>query len=198
MTSGKCSSCEELQQENRELKGRIAEYEQDLEQQRKANQELREKLERDQQELSQLRGKLEKEQRANKRQAAPFSKGKPKKKPKRPGRKAGAKYGKKGYRKPQEKKPDEIVEAELPPCCPRCNGTVEETEVVAQYQIDLPPTIEPFLTRINVHVGACTDCDKRVQGRHPLQTSDALGAAASQLGPRALALAADLKIDKGL
>jgi transposase len=62
----------------------------------------------------------------------------------------------------------------------------------------LPPTIEPFLTRINVHVGACTDCDKRVQGRHPLQTSDALGAAASQLGPRVLALAADLKIDKGL
>jgi transposase len=37
-----------------------------------------------------------------------------------------------------------------------------------------------------------------VQGRHPKQTSNALGAAASQLGPRALAVAADLHTCLGL
>jgi transposase len=37
-----------------------------------------------------------------------------------------------------------------------------------------------------------------VQGRHPRQTSDALGSAASQLGPRALALATQLNKGLGL
>src|SRR3954467_6857630 len=36
-------------------------------------------------------------------------------------------------------------------------------------------------------------CRRRIQGRHPEQTSDALGAAAVQYGPRLLAFAADLK-----
>lgn len=34
-------------------------------------------------------------------------------------------------------------------------------------------------------VGTCATCGRRVQGRHPLQTSDALGAAAVQIGPKA-------------
>jgi transposase len=42
------------------------------------------------------------------------------------------------------------------------------------------------------------DCDARVQGRHPLQTSDALGACASQIGPDAQVLAAMLNKDAGL
>jgi transposase len=36
--------------------------------------------------------------------------------------------------------------------------------------------------RFHVHIGECPGCCRRVQGSHPLQTSDALGAAASQLG----------------
>ena len=39
----------------------------------------------------------------------------------------------------------------------------------------------------------CPACYRRVQGRHPEQTSDALGAAAVQYGPRLLGFAADLK-----
>src|SRR5207253_9496977 len=39
---------------------------------------------------------------------------------------------------------------------------------------------------------------KRVQGRHPLQTSDALGAAASQIGPDAQAAATTLHTQMGL
>jgi transposase len=45
-------------------------------------------------------------------------------------------------------------------------------------------------------VGRCRSCGRRVQPRHPEQTSDALGAAGAQLGPRAVALAAWLS--KGL
>jgi len=41
-------------------------------------------------------------------------------------------------------------------------------------------------------------CRRRVQGRHPRQSSDAIGSAASQLGPRALALATQLNKGLGL
>jgi transposase len=46
--------------------------------------------------------------------------------------------------------------------------------------------------RFDVAIGRCVRCRKTVRGRHPLQTSDALGAAGVSIGPRALALAADL------
>jgi transposase len=49
-----------------------------------------------------------------------------------------------------------------------------------------------------VHIGRCQVCHRRVQPRHPEQTSDALGAAAVQLGPRAVALAAWLSKGLGL
>ena len=47
-------------------------------------------------------------------------------------------------------------------------------------------------------VGACATCGRRVQGRHPLQTSDALGAAAVQIGPEAVALVVVLHTGFGL
>jgi hypothetical protein len=56
----------------------------------------------------------------------------------------------------------------------------------------------PLVRRFDVHVGRCRTCHRRVQGRHPLQTSDALGAAAVQLGPQAVALAVVLNKDLGL
>lgn len=46
----------------------------------------------------------------------------------------------------------------------------------------------PLVREFRVHVGACATCGRRIQGRHPLQTSDALGAAAVQIGPEATAL----------
>jgi transposase len=48
------------------------------------------------------------------------------------------------------------------------------------------------VTRFHVHIGRCQRCGRRIQARHPQQTSDALGAAAAQVGPRALALAVQL------
>ena len=45
-----------------------------------------------------------------------------------------------------------------------------------------------WVRRFQVPVCRCAQCDQRVQGRHPLQTSDALGAAAVQVGPEAATL----------
>jgi transposase len=151
-------------------------------------------LEADKQRLLQL---LEAERRAGKRQAAPFSKGAPKKKAKRPGRKGGDDYGTKAYRPPPPpEKIDETYEAPLPDTCPDCGGPLEETDVQQQYQVEIPR--QPIYRQFNVHIGWCDCCQHRVQGRHPLQTSDALGAAASQLGPDAQAAVVDLNKNAGL
>jgi transposase len=88
-------------------------------------------------------------------------------------------------------------EAPLPPHCPHCGGSVRVRRVVSQYQEDLPVQ-RPIVHEFRVAVGACTQCHRRVQGRHPLQTSDALGAAAVQLGPQTVALAVMLNKQCGL
>ena len=49
-----------------------------------------------------------------------------------------------------------------------------------------------------VAIGTCRACGRRVQGRHRLQTSDALGAAGVQLGPQVVASAAILNKQLGL
>jgi transposase len=151
-------------------------------------------LEAEKQSLLQL---LEAERRAGKRQAAPFSKGLRKRKPKKPGRKGGDDYGHRGHRPPPpDEQIDEIHEAALPDVCPDCGGPVEETDVQQQYQVEIPR--RPIHRQFNVHIGWCNDCQRRLQGRHPLQTSDALGAAASQLGPDAQAAVVELNKNAGL
>jgi len=148
-----------------------------------------------QSEIERLKQQLEDAQRAGKRQAAPFSKGPPRQEPKRPGRKPGLAYGRKGHRRPPEQI-NEFYEASLPDACPECGGPIEETRVATQYQVEIPR--RPIQRQFNVHIGHCRQCHQRVQGRHPLQTSDALGAAASQLGADAQAAIVDLNKHKGL
>lgn len=135
-----------------------------------------------------LRKELEAARRAGFRQAAPFSKGAPTPHPRRPGRRAGPAYGRQGRRRVPPVI-DEPYDVPVPRTCPDCGGAVEDTHVTAQYQDDLPP-VRPVVRRFDVHVGRCRRCGRRVQGRHPLQTSDALGAAAVQIGPEAIATAA--------
>ena len=141
---------------------------------------------------------LEKSQRAGKRQAAPFRKEKKKTEPKRPGRKKGDDYGKQAFRTaPPPEKITETYEAPLPKRCPDCRSRrLSETHVAQQYQMEIP--VEAIHRQFNIHIGCCDDCGARVQGRHELQTSDALGAAASQLGPRLHALMAVLNKKLGL
>jgi transposase len=132
-----------------------------------------------------LKQQLDAARRAGFRQAAPFAKDAPQGRGGRPGRRAGAAYGRRAHRRPPARV-DETYTATLPPTCPDCGGVVQPTGVAAQYQEDLP-IVRPIVRRFDVHVGCCGQCGRRVQGRHPLQTSDALGAANVHLGPGAVA-----------
>jgi transposase len=69
--------------------------------------------------------------------------------------------------------------------------------VAVQHVEDLPAS-RPLTTRFQIQVGRCRRCGRRVQPRHPEQTSDALGAAGAQIGPRAVALAAWLSKSLGV
>jgi len=146
--------------------------------------------------VAQLERLLENATRAQKRQAAPFSKGVPKQDPKKPGRKPGNNYGPKAHRPLPEQKPDEIIDVPLPEQCPECGGQAEENQLDQQFQVEIPR--QPIVRRFDIHVGRCRRCGRRLQPRHPLQTSDAIGAAASQLGPDLQALIAMMKDKYGL
>lgn len=158
------------------------------------NQRLVRENEAGRREIARLRHSLGEAQRAAKRQAAPFSKGAPKADPKRRGRKPGARYGVRAHRTPPSHI-DETIDVPRPDRCP-CGGQVVGDEINAQYQTDIP--VKAIHRRFHVHFGHCTNCGRRVQGRHPLQTSQALGAAAAQLGPQAQAMVATLKDEVGV
>jgi len=155
--------------------------------------EIREKDER----IRALEGALEAAQRAGKRQSAPFSKGGPKEGPRDPGRKPGEAHGRHGHRMAPTSPPDLDLQAGLPPCCPFCGGDVEHERDAEQWQVDIGE-MKPVTTRFRVGVGRCRECGRRVQGRHADQVSDALGAAGSQVGPRAKAWGSFLHYSLGL
>jgi transposase len=146
-------------------------------------------------ENARLKAELEHAQRQGKRQAAPFRKGPPKPDPNTPGRKSGNAHGRHGHRPPPGQV-SECHDATLPDACPDCQGLLVETAVADQFQTEIPR--QPVVRQFRVHIGHCTGCGRRVQGRHPLQTSDALGAAASQVGPDAQAAATLLHTQAGL
>jgi transposase len=159
------------------------------------NERLRGRCERLTARVSELEEKVEELRRQGKRQAAPFSRGKTEEKPGRPGRRSGEQYGRKGHRQPPAEV-DEMVEAPLADRC-ECGGEIDGVDVVSQWQEELPEP-RPIRREIKIHVGRCRCCGKRHQGRHPYQTSDAVGAAAAMLGPRAVALATQLNKELGL
>ena len=165
----------ELLAENKKLKNRIADLEQEVE---RLGKQLKEAL-----------AQLEAKGRAGKRQAAPFSKGQKKSKPKRPGRK-------KGHQAAHRAKPDKVDEereaALRQSRCLHCGGRLSEARIEQQYQIDIPP-VEPVVTQFNIEVAQCTECGRQAQGRHPEQTSAGLGPTAVHFGPRVLGLSAEMK-----
>ncbi len=146
--------------------------------------------------IAELEKLLGESHRAGKRQAAPFSRGEPDDEPARPGRKRGDAHGRHGHRMTPAN-PDRELNAPLPGCCPHCGGQVDHERDAEQFQVDLPE-MAPTVTRITVAVGRCRSCGRRVQGRHPEQSSDALGAAGSQVGPVAKGWAAWLHYGLGL
>jgi transposase len=199
--AGWCQRVALLEDENAALRDREQHLEREQQQLRERIEGLeaeRERLqaegERLQEVNARLRGEVEALRRAGKRQAAPFSRGEPKADPKRAGRKPGAAHGRHAHRQPPERV-DRVVAVGLPDGCPGCGGELVCERVAAQYVEELPKP-RPLRIRYDLHIGRCRSCGRRVQPRHRAQTSDALGAAGAQLGPRAVALASWLS--KGL
>jgi transposase len=159
------------------------ELETELAREHAINQRLQKQLER-------LLAEVEELKRAGKRQAAPFARRKLVERPKRPGRKVG--QGKFSRREqPAPKRVDKTKRARLRGC-PQCGSRLRDIHKHEQFVSDIPK-VQPIITRFVTYSGYCGDCHKRVRSRHPEQTSQATGAAGVMVGPRAKALAADLK-----
>jgi transposase len=185
-----------LEDERARLEGEARRLEAEQERLQRERERLRAENDRLRESNERLRGEIEALRRAAKRQAAPFSKGDPKPNPKRAGRRPGRAYGVRAHRQPPERV-DRMVTVGLPAGCPGCGGELVVERVAVQHVEDLP---EPaaLTTRFELPIGRCAQCGRRVQPRHPAQTSDALGAAAAQLGPRAVAAASWLSKSLGI
>src|SRR6516225_3721309 len=182
---------ERLRKENEVLRRREKQLESERELWERERKRLERERERLRDEIDDLKRQLEEAQRANKRQAAPFSRGTRKEHPKTPGRKPGAAYGRR-YCKLPPKQVDEVIPVPLPRRC-NCGGRVVLDRTESQYQQEIER--KTTWRRFDIDIGHCEKCHKRVQGRDSQQTSDALGAARVQLGPEALALAVRMNKD---
>lgn len=162
---------------------RVAELESQLRQREALIEQLQQRVAELQQRLAEL-------ERAAKRQATPFARKRRAEHPKRPGRKAGQGQ----FTSRPRPTPEQVTETkEQPlPTCPGCGGTLTDVKDHEQFVVDIPE-VRPTVTRYLTHSGQCPACAQRVRSRHPEQISEATGAAGVVIGPRAKALAADLK-----
>src|SRR5207248_7397502 len=126
---------ERLRKENEVLQRREKQWESEREQWERERKRLERERERLREEIDNLRRQLEEAQRANKRQAAPFSRGKRKEHPKIPGRKPGAAYGQQ-YCKLPPQQVDEVICVPLPEQC-SCGGHVVFDRIEFQYQQEI-------------------------------------------------------------
>jgi transposase len=162
---------------------------------RRDNESLQRRLDKILAENERLRKELEEALRSLKRQAAPFSKGKPQSDPKRPGRKPGEQYGKRASRAIPARV-DQQISVPLPKKSPCCAAPIIFEGTKPQFQEDIVRLT--IVRKFDIQVGRCACCGRHVHDRHPLQTSNALGAAQVQLGPEALSLAAHLNKEMGI
>jgi transposase len=186
---------EQARKENEHLKEQNQRLQKEIQELQKERQRLQRESERLREENERLREDLEAAQRAARRQAAPFSRGKPKPNPQPPGRKSGAAHGPHSHR-PIPDHVDEEIQVAAPEKCPDCGGPLTVERVDTQYQEEI--VRRTYVRRFHIPICRCQQCAKRVQGRHPLQTSDALGAAAVQVGPEAVALGVLMNKSMGL
>lgn len=179
-----------------EEKQRIADLEKEIAKRNRWIDQRDRRIDKLEEENERLRREIEKLQQAAKRQAAPFSKGEPKRHPKRRGRKPGKRYGRRAYR-PVPRRIDRIVEVPAPLYCPDCQKPTKLDHRERQWQTDIPP-VEPVTTEFRIDVARCIECGRTIRNRHPEQISSATGAAGVQLGPRLIALAATLNKECGV
>jgi transposase len=165
----------------------------DAERLRIENEKLRQRVAELERENSALRKKVEALQQASFRQAAPFRLPEELRSP--TPAKPGRAKGHPGSCRARPDHVDEEVEQKLS-SCPSCGGPVGALKPLEQFIEDIPP-IRPWVTRVVTYAGTCSKCGP-VRSRHPAQVSEAIGAAATQLGPRAAALATDINKAFGL
>jgi len=174
---------------------RLAQMAPELDALRAENVSLRQQLEVKTKRIAQLEEALQAAERAAHRQAAPFRIEEKKRvlAPKRPGRKRGHP----GVFRHKPNYIDEAIEVQL--CsCPHCGGMQFKDHNAIEQLIEDLPSLRPYVTRLTTYQGTCVGCGQSVRSKHPLQMSVASGAAGVHIGPRALALAADLNKAKGL
>jgi transposase len=140
-------------------------------------------------ELKHLREQSAQTEREQNRQAHPFRRQKTSDRPRKPGRRKGHKADLRPVPTPDQI--DRVVDVPLDKC-PMCDVYLYDQDQVVQYQTDLPPIV-PIVTQFNIETGYCPCCRQYWQGRHPDQTSDAIGATGNTLGPVVLTMAAEMK-----
>src|SRR5262245_51136131 len=140
-------------------------------------------------ELDKLRQQLVQDERTQNRQAHPFRREQTVPHPKRPGRRKGHQADLRPVPTPEQI--DRVIDVPLD-ACPMCPAPLYDQSQVVQYQTDLPPIV-PIITQFNIETGYCSCCRQYWQGRHPDQTSDAIGATGNTLGPVVLTMAAEMK-----
>ena len=159
------------------------------------NASLHQRIEELEQLISSLHKRIAELERSSARQAAPFRRRDKNKKPPDQHRPSGRSRGHKpSFRSPPEQV-DEDIDMRLDRC-PDCGGPLTEAHPCVQYIEDLPLT-RPHVTRLTTYVGHCPCCGE-VRSTHPLQVSQAQGAAGTHLGVRALGLAAWLSKRLGM
>jgi hypothetical protein len=159
------------------------------------NTSLRRELETSKDRIQQLMQMLEQLQRELHRQAAPFRRKDKDKKPPDEHKPPGRPPGHPPAFRPQPPQIDDHVEAKLN-ACPNCGHEVHGLRRCEQ-TIEEIPVLRPHVTKVITYVGTCPRCGE-VRSRHPMQVSQATGAAGVQLGARAMALAAWLSKRLGL
>jgi len=161
-------------------------------------QRLQGELDQARREADDLREQLDEARRQAARQAAPFRRPDHHRSadPQKPGRPKGHPAS---WRRPPE--PDIVLDAPFPDavacshCGADCSG--QPRLPVVQFIEELPP-VRPVVTRLTSYEVSCPACGKATQSPHPLKVSTASGAAGTHLGPRALAVAAQLQKGLGL
>lgn len=146
--------------------------------------------------IEQLRKEVEELRRGGRRQAAPFSKGKPIENPKRPGRKPGE--GMFRRRNAPLQPASEVVTASIPPDCPHCGGDLEQEHEEVVTTTELAPKPQPVVTAYRVPVCRCRKCGKPVRGTAPGLAPDQRGATAHRVGPGVMAAAHALHYGMGI
>lgn len=141
-----------------------------------------------------LRDKVEQLTRSQHRSAAPHRRSEDERsdEPASPGRSEGHEGN---FRAPPGDI-DQTIECPLDEC-PGCGRSIDESDRLEQFIIEVPP-VTPTVTRLVTESAQCGGCGQTVRSSHPLQTSTAGGAARTQFGPRAKALAVDLHQHRGL